>query len=449
MLKLTTNDLVTRARQLADLENSAFISWNENINLCNEAFQKCYQKAINRGEKFFVKEMEIGGNAGIDGFPAIVPLPTDFYQLEGLTDRWQGRPVVRRTVNDANAQLCYEIKNGSLYIYGHYTNPLTLSYYPIPKTLYYPNVSNLVSVPEELKEVTFYDCYKNLIVWIKNSVLYSYDTLNATKKSYDLSEDVDLESHPVNGLYAGANGIFVQLYDSSSCIYDWDLELVTTTDVKVLFYDDNKNLCVVSDGVILDAVTEDEKAIPEDRILDYIDTLESFTVGTFTTVKVYGDNENYEIKKKLVAIAENVSIKVYLEGSALETVLIGKSVRTLMYYNDEFFGCSKVNDVFKCTNGKVETLSRKCVGINGINTNTGYGYTTLNGFIHSIFADTEVEVPNNVYVQMIAYTMAISYKAKQNAPVDALATLYNEAETQFFDSLPQDDYQPLRIQSVY
>ena len=36
MIKYTTKDIVNRAKQLADLNNSDFISWNENINLLNE-----------------------------------------------------------------------------------------------------------------------------------------------------------------------------------------------------------------------------------------------------------------------------------------------------------------------------------------------------------------------------------------------------------------------------
>ena len=58
MIKYTTKDIVNRATQLADLENSDFISWNENINLLNESWQKIYQQLIDNGDKTFIKELK-------------------------------------------------------------------------------------------------------------------------------------------------------------------------------------------------------------------------------------------------------------------------------------------------------------------------------------------------------------------------------------------------------
>ena len=59
-MKYNISDIVKAAKQIADLENSDFISWNENIRLLNEAWTAVHQKLINKGDFTFVNEMDIG-----------------------------------------------------------------------------------------------------------------------------------------------------------------------------------------------------------------------------------------------------------------------------------------------------------------------------------------------------------------------------------------------------
>ena len=39
MIRYNASDVIKKAKQLADLENSDFISWNESITLLNDAYQ--------------------------------------------------------------------------------------------------------------------------------------------------------------------------------------------------------------------------------------------------------------------------------------------------------------------------------------------------------------------------------------------------------------------------
>ena len=71
-MRLKASDIVKSARQISDLENSDFISWNENIRLVNEAFTAVHQKLINKGDMAFVDEMNITKEQ---------PLPENFYQV--------------------------------------------------------------------------------------------------------------------------------------------------------------------------------------------------------------------------------------------------------------------------------------------------------------------------------------------------------------------------------
>ena len=47
-MKYNIADIVKAAKQIADLENSDFISWNEKMLLLNEAWTAVHQKLINK-----------------------------------------------------------------------------------------------------------------------------------------------------------------------------------------------------------------------------------------------------------------------------------------------------------------------------------------------------------------------------------------------------------------
>ena len=61
----------------------------------------------------------------------------------------------------------------------------------------------------------------------------------------------------------------------------------------------------------------------------------------------------------------------------------------------------------------------------------------------------ELDTPNSFFDAMLSYSLALQYKAKQNAINEGLVTLYQNAENQFFNSIPQDTFSNSRIQNVY
>ena len=93
MIRYNASDVIKKAKQLADLENSDFISWNESITLLNDAYQNIYQKSINKGNNDFVRVIQTSEKC--------INLPRDFYQLKALTikqDRLYS-PILRRPQN--------------------------------------------------------------------------------------------------------------------------------------------------------------------------------------------------------------------------------------------------------------------------------------------------------------------------------------------------------------
>jgi hypothetical protein len=81
--------------------------------------------------------------------------------------------------------------------------------------------------------------------------------------------------------------------------------------------------------------------------------------------------------------------------------------------------------------------------------NTGYGILTDNYYVNGIYTDTELSFPNNFYYNYLAYKLAIYYKIKQNADPSALMISLGNAEKTFYDTLPRDENNFVRISNVY
>lgn len=116
---MKTSSIIDRAFQLADLENSDFISWKEQLMMVNEAWESLYQKLIDRGDYSFLKTVVTTGTKFI--------LPDDFYQLESIKEKDE-------FIDD------YEIVGNVINI-GHTTNRPTIiiRYWPKPAYLTFPN----------------------------------------------------------------------------------------------------------------------------------------------------------------------------------------------------------------------------------------------------------------------------------------------------------------------
>ena len=157
MIKYSTKDIVNRAKQLADLENSDFISWNENMNLLNESWQRIYQELIDNGDNTFVREFETTASNKIK-------LPCDFYQLYSVELVPSCRQVLRKAKSESEYSLTYDIENEYLILYGTVSEKVRVKYIPVPETLTLKNVTkDIQSDFHKLFEDTdtFIDCYNN------------------------------------------------------------------------------------------------------------------------------------------------------------------------------------------------------------------------------------------------------------------------------------------------
>lgn len=124
MISYKASDLLLLAMKLADLENTAFISAEENRSYINNAWAEIYQQAIDNGELFYLNSTTL--HQGENN------LPSDFHQVYNIKDHnWNALPKYNKDMRKSDVY--YKIMNNKIYINGK--DEVEMEYFPAPATL--------------------------------------------------------------------------------------------------------------------------------------------------------------------------------------------------------------------------------------------------------------------------------------------------------------------------
>lgn len=399
MIKYRASGIIKRAEQIADLENSDFISENEKLTLLNEAFQILYQKVINTNDRFFIQEVTVE-----DG----MELPYDFYQLSNLYVKRTHQAITKRN----NVQTVgYEIKNNNIYLSEEYHNAeIIMEYIPCPPTI-------------ELKEKT------------KDSP-FTAEPLAANHKIYvTVSKDELLEVR-----YIGSDNVI-------------------ETDIK---YDPIKEYSVFDNGILTDVNTfydfkKQGSVTLQDVPVILEDTLYMYNNGNITDTD--GNTTGY-----IINIEKDLDCKIIYTDFELTYQLCGNKyiindldpiacseLKLKAFMNGEVIAMNKANKIIKLgVEGEIVIYTNEeavCLVSDkyALTRNIFAGADYLEGLMD----DTLLDFQNNLFYTVLSYQLAISFKIKQSADTTQLAALYNQAETQFFDSISRDNNASYQINDVY
>lgn len=428
MITYTSSDIIKRATQLADLENSDFISFSEKIALLNESYVKLYQILVNKGDNNFIRLIKTNST--------IIELPPDFWQLKSVTLNTYGRltPVLRRPANQSLNQLSYDLLNNVLKVYGNQTSAqIDVEYYPIPKTLTFPNE------PFELSATNIVDGYNDLYL-VKVSedhphfVLYSY-------KDSAINEEIDIDSDEFDRVHMEDD--YITFESDTEVIYyslltgeTYRKNIAESLPVfyrgKTFYYSDaDKTLRFVDsesiayDGIECVSSIENVVSIIMSRDLKHCITLTE-------DGSIYRDGtEHVELKKVITKI-------YYDEGD--DTVICTSNSNYVATVSITYNGLQE------------DLLNYNILSVVSIDDNTGYGYLSKKlskYYITSYYEDTRLNFPNNMYFTLLSYQLAIAFKVKQGSDSSQLIALYGQAEDTFFDTLTKDDWNCVRITNVY
>ena len=473
MIKYTTKDIVNRAKQLADLNNSDFISWNENINLLNENWQKIYQQLIDNGDKTFIKEFEtVSLNK--------IKLPCDFYQLFSVELIPSCRQILRKAKSESESSLTYDIENDYLILYGTVSEKIRIKYIPIPQTLTLQNetkdidsdFSNVYSSVLENEELKFMDCYKNKYLFLKktngtdicNMYIFNKDTNEIKKITNDISYEI---TYAVIGY---KNIVYFTSYDKSAKTYSIYVirdGYVTaelggmSTSPSLLKRDKDVGAIYIENKLMNIFINDNTPLFPN---IDNLDVVLSEGIGTFMSftndyISLLLPITNEKSENKWIQLDVDLTTTPYVatKTTPFEGLDFGEAY-TYKRYSNVINGkvCISTKDMFYVDGyGLFNNDEYEVIGVNDLNNDEGYGisiidtYNTNHVLLHSHFVDTLLLYPNNIYFSFMAILLAISYKIKQNADVTVLSTKYGEMEAQYFDSLSRDVNNVVRITNVY
>lgn len=459
-----TSEIIRRARQLADLEGTDFVSWNENIQLVNEAYTSLYQKLINMGDKSFLKSLHVSTGP--------TKLPSDFWQLKGVYQYNNGnlQTIERRAENGSLNSLFYDIVNSELIIYGSCADVL-VEYFPKPQFLTYPNKTLEVELDTDKQYI---GCYAHKFYFYENRKLLELDLDNETE-----SEIATLESKPDNVAYVSDK--WIVLFDGvptseitvinliTNAIKTFTLEEIVEEEKYKKYFvvvDENDSLYVVEESlaIVPDIIYKVETPIAE--LLKLNDSLETQPTGKFIHTADYGLfdfgilNENGDVFYNLIYIdVDNSDTTAGLFVNDAKMLQLADFAQ-IRIYDDKFYFING-NKICVLSENEIKNVGiakgKDVVLFNGNNLFTGYGVFsatypeegTPELYMTSFLEDTQLDFPNSFQFNMMSYMLACNYKIKQNADPTGLMTQLQSMEQSFMDSLGSDAYQMPRMGNVY
>ena len=426
MFNMKTSDLFKRAKQLADLEGSDFISWNEAVNNINESNVALYEKLINMGDNSFVKSFHMKDEAE--------RLPEDFWQLKGvyLWNNGNLQTINRRADNNGIHHLSYELKNGAICLYGN-PNDVLVEYFPKPQKLYFKPRDVAISL-DTTKE--YLDCHKHTFLYKdtdteENETLSIID-LDGVKTSKDF---IQIAHTDVVKAYITENFVFI-VTENDMTIYD----IMSGYSATITGY------CPL--------ITESGKEfiIDEEGVIKYFHIGNgSFTASEIKTVEDIAGGEFYVCDDNFEDFFYILDNDVMHNGEATNAGLakhIIYSDKKCYVLGDTGFAVIEEDNTIKL----IENSTGLNVGFVGIDERTGYGYCTKKFgtyYVCPYCEDTPLNYPNSMYFQIISYILAIAFKAKQGADISLLSSQLAMAEQTFEDTLGSDAFQFPRMGNVY
>jgi hypothetical protein len=425
---MKTSDLYRRARQLADLEGSDFITWNEAINCINEAYVGLYEKLINIGDNSFMKSYHMKDK--------VEKLPKDFWQLKGvyLWNNGNLKTINRRAGNTSIHFISYEIRNDEICISGN-ADDVYIEYYTKPKTLLMSPSDKEVTLNLPEGAVILGCCEHTFLYKTQNEssqdIICVYD-LDGIKNAFDI-----FETFSESKMWINKDFVFT-LVDDDLIVYDLATGNSFTYADSVPLINESGELFVIQGGYICSLVFNGDSYATR-QIKEF-----SLTDSGFYYVCDDDFNDIYG----LVETADGIII--YHNGEVTD-----QNAKAIIYAKENcyyvainkagYFDSEGNNNLIKAGIGSP-------IGFISINENTGYGYATEKYnkvWVCAYCEDTELDFPNTFFYKALSYMLAIAFRCKQGADISLLSTQLEMAMQTFTDTLGSDDYQFARMGNVY
>ncbi len=394
---VTASKLIRRAMQIADIANTDFLNYEEQIDYLNATFKNVLQNIIQYNLNVFTVEANLIGSAGV------YQLPWDCYQLKSVKNPYTGVEIPRKADSESMFGSTYEIVNNTIRL-GPSVGPVTITYWRKPFFLSVPNKT--VETTWRLKDsIVLSVCKDTLMVKERDTNKYALISL-LTDSKLELPIDPDTN---YTQFILGNNFIVARYFSGLTEKYDildFEGNVIHTADYDV-DYEVNSD-----DGLVYFGKVDDED-----------NTLVHFTYPDGVTVM---DVHFKETPENIICIdglfypVENGAMPIGL----FDTRPAYTTKRQLHLINEAF---DRSKDI-------VEDVPVPSIG-NIICTK--YGFLDFTGKLYSNVPDTELNFPSNLYYDCIAYDLAVRFLCKMNADSTGVESLNKNAWNQLTSSIDQ------------
>ena len=427
MFNMKTSDLFKRAKQLADLEGSDFISWNEAISCINESNVGLYEKLINMGDNSFVRSFRTTEEE--------MELPADFWQLKGvfLWNNGNLQTINRRADNNGTHHLSYELRNGKLYLFGN-PNDVLVEYFPKPEKLYFK--PHDVAIGLDATSVCL-DCHK-----------HTFLCETEDEEEHETLSIIDLDGIKTSKDFLQiAHSDIVRAFITENFVF-----VITENDMTI--YDIMSGYSATVTGYV-PLVTESGKEFiidNESGVIKYFHIGNgSISTSEINVAEIIAGGEFYVCDDNFTDFFYILDNDVMHNGEATNA----GTAKHIIYSDKKCYalgdtGFASINENNAIT--LIENSTGLNVGFIGIDERTGYGYCTKKFgayYVCPYCEDTPLNYPNSTYFQIISYILAIAFKSKQGADITLLQNQLAMIEQTFEETLGSDAFQFPRMGNVY
>lgn len=424
---MNSTEIIKRARSLADLTNSNFITWDDEVSSLWESWKDIYSKITDSSDDYFISSIILNTNTAIklgdSEYELTIP---DIYKIRFVNYWDNGRWVSmdKFNTNQRNRSLSsprYRWRGSKLWIVSSsfgLPSQIRIDYYPSPVKPSVPEMSyNYCSTYTLAQKVDI------------SSPSFTRTTVNT------MTEPVDYMFYIYN------NDIYVESTVLQSKTALW----TTGTNISNLIYD--LGYLYWLDGTSLYRSVTDMASTLTPVLLTT--GITNFTIGTnkitySTATETYEMNKNGTGSTLLYAYPiSNRYVNYYTISNILykDGVSTGLSAIKLWYDGTNLYRLDSANVLYK--EDEILQLSVTKIGT-GSDNFIPIITDKLAVQALSTLDNTKFDYPVNEANEIMAYQSAIDYKRKQNGDTTALIGRLQEIWDRFMDVLKRDEGQPER-----
>lgn len=430
-----SSEIIARARSLADIQNSKFITNTDEENALFEAYKDVYSKITDSSDDYYIKTaiLDLTTATKINDTSFEIDMPTDCYKIRFVDFKNSGdwQSMDRFNTNQRNerpGKPQYRWRGTKLWIIaGSLPDSIRIDYYP---------PAEKPSVPE-----TKYNYLTKLPAYTRPGVTspwYVYEN-NLDYMLYVLG-GTTIHAESVEGntdalLYTGTALSNIQFYAgylyfiSGGDIYRGSTDFAATVLPTAILSGASVTSFTITNGQIY-----------------YTDGASSYYCaidGTGSTLIIAAPRTNY---------CKCGADLVYLDASGF--IVIGAVTTTISALSVASDGAAiyyltAAEDVYRLTGygltTEKTTLIDYAVDMEG--GQVSYAYLTCRGSMATLFAvsakeDTNFDYPLNEAPEAMAFQCAIDFRRKQNGDTTQLIARGAEIVDRMMNQLKRDEYQP-------